>query len=85
MKSMKKIGHFRTMLSILSILSPMFGVTYAAPAAAAARQEPRTVAESTNYAATSRYADVMAFIHKLQRLSPLVRVETLCESTEGRA
>ncbi len=50
-----------------------------------AQQGPKTVAESTNYAATSRYADVMAFVRELQRLSPLVRVETLCESTEGRA
>ena len=45
---------------------------------------PRTVAESTEYAATSRHADVLAFIRELQRLSPLVRVETLCLSTEGR-
>jgi|WetSurMetagenome_2_1015567.scaffolds.fasta_scaffold117199_2 hypothetical protein len=47
-------------------------------------QVPRTVAESTDYDATSRYADVMAFIRQLQRLSPLVRVETLCASAEGR-
>ncbi|MHB8096017.1 MAG: M14 family zinc carboxypeptidase, partial [Candidatus Aminicenantales bacterium] len=45
---------------------------------------PKTVAESTEYAATSRHADVLAFIRELQRLSPLVRVETLCLSTEGR-
>ena len=47
-------------------------------------QAPRTVAEATDYGATSRYADVMAFIRDLQRLSPLVRVETLCTSAEGR-
>ncbi len=52
---------------------------------AAAEPGPKTIAESTDYAATSRYADVMAFVRELQRLSPLVRVETLCESTEGRA
>jgi dipeptidyl-peptidase 4 len=45
---------------------------------------PKTVAESTEYTATSRHADVLAFIRDLQRLSPLVRVETLCTSTEGR-
>ena len=45
---------------------------------------PKTTAESTNYAATSTYADVLAFIRDLQKLSPLVRVETICTSTEGR-
>lgn len=43
-----------------------------------------TVAESSNFTATSRYADVVSFIHELQQMSPLVRVETLCTSTEGR-
>lgn len=46
---------------------------------------PRTTAESTDYAATSTYADVLAFVHDLQGLSPLVRVETIATSTEGRA
>lgn len=45
---------------------------------------PITTAESTNYAATSTYADVLSFIRNLQKLSPLVRVETICTSTEGR-
>jgi hypothetical protein len=49
-----------------------------------AQQAPKTIAETTNYEATSRYADVMAFVRELQKLSPLVRVETLCVSTEGR-
>jgi murein tripeptide amidase MpaA len=42
------------------------------------------VAEATNYAATSRHADVMAFIRDLQKLSPLLRVETYFRSFEGR-
>jgi dipeptidyl-peptidase-4 len=46
---------------------------------------PVTTAESTDYTATSTYADVLAFIRDLQKLSPLVRVETICTSTEGRA
>ena len=46
---------------------------------------PKTTAESTGYAATSTYADVMTFIRELQRLSPLIRLETLCLTTEGRA
>jgi hypothetical protein len=45
---------------------------------------PRTTAESTDYAATSTYADVLAFIRDLQKLSPLVRVETICVTAEGR-
>ena len=46
---------------------------------------PVTTAESTNYKATSTYAEVLAFIRDLQKLSPLVRVETIATSTEGRA
>jgi len=45
---------------------------------------PKTTAETTEYAATSTYADVLTFIRDLQRLSPLVRVETICASAEGR-
>jgi hypothetical protein len=49
-----------------------------------AQQRPLTVAEETQWKATSRYADVMRFITELQRLSPCLRVETLCTSAEGR-
>jgi hypothetical protein len=45
---------------------------------------PKTTAEATEYAATSTYADVLSFIRDLQKLSPLVRVETICASAEGR-
>lgn len=48
------------------------------------QKQPLTVAEATNYAATSRYADVMNFIKEMQKQSPLLRVETLCRSAEGR-
>ncbi len=71
-------------LSSLSLV-PATAIAAATRAGAEDQQGPKTIAESTNYAATSRHADVMAFIRELQRLSPLVRVETLCESTEGRA
>ncbi|MFQ5634115.1 MAG: M14 family metallopeptidase [Gammaproteobacteria bacterium] len=50
----------------------------------AADERPRTRAESSGYAATSRYADVTAFIRTLQRRSGLLRVETLGTSAEGR-
>jgi hypothetical protein len=46
---------------------------------------PKTAAEASDYAATSTYAEVMGFIRDLQKLSPLVKLETLAVSTEGRA
>ena len=47
-------------------------------------QKPLTIAESSNFKATSRYDDVMEFIQQLQQQSSKIRVETLCTSTEGR-
>ncbi len=47
-------------------------------------QGPLTVAEASNYTATSRYADIVQFITALQGLSDKVRVETICTSAEGR-
>ncbi len=55
------------------------------PPPAAPASGPRTAAEASDYAATSTYAEVMSFVRDLQRLSPLVRLETLAVSTEGRA
>jgi len=65
-------------LMIFAFFSPAFS------SFAFAQKQPQTVAEATNYAATSRYADVMNFVRELQKQSPLIRVETLCRSTEGR-
>ncbi len=45
---------------------------------------PLTRAESSDFSATSRYADVMEFIRDLQRQTSLLRVETLGLSAEGR-
>ena len=45
--------------------------------------QPRTRAESSDFEATSRYADVMDFIGELQRTSSNVRLESLGTSTEG--
>ena len=59
--------------------------TPAPPAAAAPPAGPKTTAEATDYAATSTYADVMAYIRELQKLSPFLRVETLATTAEGRA
>jgi hypothetical protein len=62
------------MISLLSLFSCL-----------TAQELPLTVAEKSDFAATSRYADVMSFISELQRRSPYLRLETFCVSTEGRA
>ncbi|HEX4590517.1 MAG TPA: M14 family metallopeptidase, partial [Gemmataceae bacterium] len=54
-------------------------LTTSAPA-----QEPRTVAERTDYAATSRHADVLSFCEELSKKSPLVRLGQMGTSGEGR-
>ena len=62
----------------------VFAVMLVGAAAFASAQEPLTVAESSQYKSTSLYKDVMSFIRVLQERSPLLRVETLCRSAEGR-
>jgi len=62
----------------------VFAAMLVGAAAFASAQEPLTVAESSQYKSTSLYQDVMAFISALQARSPLLRVETLCRSAEGR-
>jgi hypothetical protein len=59
-------------------------VSFWIPGSAAAQQAPLTVAEASGFRATSRHADVMHFIAELQRQSPLVRVETMATTVEGR-
>jgi hypothetical protein len=43
-----------------------------------------TVAERSGFTSTSNYQDVMTFIGHLKELSPLIRVEKIAESVEGR-
>jgi len=50
-----------------------------------AQELPKTTAESSNYRATSRYADVIDFIAAIQRAEPDIRVETFATTNEGRA
>jgi len=71
----------KSILSICLILS-IFALT--AFSFSVDEKKPLTVAESSDYASTSRYTDVMDFIEKLQKQSPFIKVETLCISTEGR-
>lgn len=46
---------------------------------------PQTVAETSHYLSTSRYADVMEFVAAIQRADADIRVETFATTNEGRA
>jgi hypothetical protein len=74
------MGRVRIVLAGLG----MAGLVVAGPVGGQVQEGPRTVAESSGFAATSRHADVMAFARELQRQSPHVRVEPLATSAEGR-
>ena len=52
--------------------------------AALAQDLLKTTAESTNYRATTRYADVMEFVAAIQRADRDIRVETFATTNEGR-
>jgi dipeptidyl-peptidase-4 len=71
----KQIHFLIGLLTVLCFVSPSYSK---------GKQELLTVAESSQFKATSKHLEVMDFIHALQRLSPNIRVETLCTSTEGR-
>ena len=42
-----------------------------------------TVAEKSDFTSTSRYADVMNFITKLDKQSPYIKIDTIAQSFEG--
>lgn len=46
--------------------------------------QPMTIAEKSNFESTSREADVNEFIQEISKTSPIIKVETLAVSTEGR-
>ncbi|MFZ2052581.1 MAG: M14 family metallopeptidase [Candidatus Aminicenantales bacterium] len=75
---MKKRGK-----TVLSIPAFVFGIGLFC-AFGATQEKPLTVAEKSQFQATSRYDDVMMFIRDLQRLSRNLRVETLARSAEGK-
>lgn len=66
------------------VVTAMLWVLVAVVAPVRAVDLPQTVAEKTDYRATSRYADVIAFVEQLARVSPLVRLDTLGVSHENR-
>ncbi len=59
-------------------------IVYSSHSSETAENELITVAESSNFRATSRYVDVMEFVNTLKGMSPSLRLETLCVSAEGR-
>src|SRR5258708_38813432 len=52
---------------------------------AMASELPMTVAETTDYKSTSRYDDVISFVHAIQSIDPGIRLETFATTNEGRA
>ncbi len=69
---------------VFKILSMALLLTVFSIPQSLAEEKLLTTAESSEFTATSQYAEVMAFIKKLQGMSSLIRVETLCVSPEGR-
>ena len=53
-------------------------------AGAIAQDWPQTRAEKSNYNETSHYADVIAFLHDLQRAGAPITVQSLGKSAEGK-
>ena len=47
-------------------------------------KQPLTIAESSQFTATSRYSDVMDFVRIMQAQSPFIKVETMGISPEGK-
>jgi hypothetical protein len=43
----------------------------------------QTIAEKSNFESTSKYDDVMAFVHQLKKLSNHIRVENFAKTVEG--
>lgn len=77
------MNHEKRYSVLLSSL--ILSLAFLLPSFSSSTQEPLTVAEASDFTATSRYDDVMTFIQALQQRSSLLRVETLCVSVEGRA
>jgi dipeptidyl-peptidase 4 len=67
---------FAPLTSLLVLLLPAVLTLFAEP--------PQTVAEKSDYKATSRHAEVVAFCEQLAKESPLVRLGELGTSQEGR-
>jgi dipeptidyl-peptidase 4 len=84
----KLFMHGRSKVKIQAIVVAAFGCLLISTSVARARdiqpQSLLTVAEKSDYQATSRHADVIDFCERLAKLSPLVRLGELGKSSEGR-
>jgi len=78
MKKMRKMSWLWVLSLTLFLTPPIFSFQDVP------QGKPLTVAEESQWKATSRFADVMAFVRSLQGLSPNLQVETLATSPEGR-
>src|SRR5688500_484622 len=72
-----------TRAASVSTQSP--NVAAAAPPPVTDARLPRTRAERSNYAETSRYEDVVAFIDSLRRIGAPISVGSIGSTSEGRA
>ena len=72
------------MQDVLSVVSAFSSAALLLSPHAFAQERPLTTAESSQFKATTRHAEAMAFIRELQRRSSRLRVETIAVSTEGR-
>jgi dipeptidyl aminopeptidase/acylaminoacyl peptidase len=80
----KSAGSRRSSSVNKSVLLTVCATVLAALSSRALAQEPLTVAEKSNYKATSRHSDVIDFCERLAKRSPLVRLGELGTSFEGR-
>jgi hypothetical protein len=74
-------------LSVKSRASIFFSFLFMLAAASAARADDQpllTIAEKSNFQATSRFEDVVDFCNRLAKASPVVRLRELGTTTEGR-
>jgi len=74
----KKPRRFYGLISLSLLFSLL------APVLVQGQEKLQTVAESSEFKSTSKYADVMDFIRSLQGRSDLIRMEIMCTSAEGR-
>ena len=70
-------------LNIFVVLASMYVAAQSAPAPSLATLQTR--AERSNFAETSRYDDVVAFLETVDRASPLVHVTSFGYTFEGRS
>ena len=72
-KKMKSTTRWANVIVLLAMAAPLV-----------AAEGLLTVAEKSDYKATSKHAEVVEFCERLAKMSPLVRIAELGITTEGR-